>query len=98
MLNSSSPRGRLLRYKADWWPVSVVLVSFFLHFAVYRWASTTVALLALPPLFALSTVVAAFNPPPQHVNVFHSRVLNRVYDLLLAFQTGVGPFTWVLHH
>ena len=34
----------------------------------------------------------------QHVNVFHSRVLNRAYDLLLAVQTGVGPYTWVLHH
>ncbi len=98
MPTSSSPRGRLLRYQADWWPVSVVLSSLFLHVAVYRWASTTVAVLALLPLFALSTVVAAFNHHHQHVNVFHSRVLNRIYDLLLAVQTGVGPYTWVLHH
>ena len=94
MRNSFSP----LRYTADWWPVSVVLASFCLHVVIYRWGSTTVAVLAVLPLFALSTVVAAFNHHHQHVNVFRSRVLNRAYDLLLAVQTGVGPYTWVLHH
>lgn len=93
-----SPRGRFLRYKADWWPVCVVLGSFALHVIVYLWASTTVALLALLPLVGISTAVAAFNHHHQHVNVFYSRVLNRCYDLLLAVQTGVGPYTWVLHH
>jgi len=98
MSNRSSPRGRLLRYKADWWPVSLVLGSFLLHLGFYLWAPPALAALALLPLFALSTMVAAFNHHHQHVNVFHARLLNRVYDVLLAVQTGVGPYTWVLHH
>jgi hypothetical protein len=98
MVDSSSPRGRLLRYRADWWPVSVVVASFLVHVGIYLWATPVLALLALLPLFAISTIVAAFNHHHQHVNAFHSRILNRVYDLLLAVQTGVGPYTWVLHH
>jgi fatty acid desaturase len=98
LMSDSSPRGRLLRYSADWRPLTVVVASFLLHVAVYLWASPGVALLALPAVFAVSTVVAAFNHHHQHVNVFHSRLLNRVYDVVLAVQSGVGPYTWVLHH
>jgi beta-carotene hydroxylase len=98
MHKSPSPRGRMLRYRADWLPVAVVTASFLLHLAIFRWGSTTVAALALLPLFAISTLVAAYNHHHQHVNVFHSRLLNRVYDVVLAVQTGVGPYTWVLHH
>lgn len=98
MSDVSAPRGHLLRYSADWRPVSMVLCAFVLHVAIYWWASPMVALLAMLPLFALSTMVAAFNHHHQHLNAFHSRVLNRLYDLVLAVQTGVGPYTWVLHH
>jgi fatty acid desaturase len=93
-----SARGRLLRYAADWRPVSLVLGSFALHVAVYCFAPPLLALAMLLPIFALSTMVAAFNHHHQHVNVFRSRALNRVYDVILAVQTGVGPYTWVLHH
>jgi len=98
MIKPIAPLGRLLRYDADWWPVSVVLASFLLHAALYFWAPPTLAALSVLPLFALSTMVAAFNHHHQHVNAFRSRWLNRVYDLVLAVQTGVGPYTWVLHH
>jgi fatty acid desaturase len=98
MSDVSSPRGTLLRYSADWLPVSMVMASFALHLAIFWWAPTWLALVALPPVVALSTMVAAFNHHHQHVNVFKSRVLNRLYDLVLAVQTGVGPYTWVLHH
>lgn len=97
-MSSSSTRGSLLRYKADWWPVSVVYGAFALHVVVYFWASTAQALLALPFLFAISTLVAAFNHHHQHLNVFRSRWLNRAHDIVLAVQSGVGPYTWVLHH
>jgi fatty acid desaturase len=96
--SSRSTRGRVLRYAADWWPVTIVSGSFLLHIAVFWFASPAVALLALLPIFAISTVVAAFNHHHQHLNAFHSPFLNRVYDVLLAVQTGVGPYTWVLHH
>jgi len=94
----SSPRGRVLRYAADIRPVSMVLASFVLHIGFYWFASPAIALIAMLPLVALSTMVAAFNHHHQHVNAFRSPFLNRVYDLVLAVQTGVGPYTWVLHH
>jgi fatty acid desaturase len=97
-MTARTSRGRLLRYSADWLPVSFVLCAFLLHLAVFRWASPGLALLAVLPLFAISTLVAAFNHHHQHVFVFHAPVLNRIYDVILAVQTGVGPYTWVLHH
>jgi beta-carotene hydroxylase len=98
MSDATPRRAGLLRYSADWLPVSFVLAAFALHLAVYLWATPLLALVALLPLLALSTLVAAYNHHHQHVNVFHSPVLNRVYDVLLAVQSGVGPYTWVLHH
>jgi len=96
--DAPTTRGRLLRYTADWWPVTIVTGSFLAHVAVFWFASPAFALLALLPIFAVSTAVAAFNHHHQHVNAFNSPALNRVYDVLLAVQTGVGPYTWVLHH
>jgi fatty acid desaturase len=95
---AAATRGRVLRYTADWWPVTIVTGSFLLHVVVFWYATPLIALLAFLPIFAISTVVAAFNHHHQHLNAFHSPVLNRVYDVLLAVQTGVGPYTWVLHH
>jgi len=97
-MSDSSPRGTLLRYSADWWPVSVALASFLVRLGLFFFATPWLALLVLPGVVAVSTVVAAFNHHHQHVNAFRSRVLNRVYDVVLAVQTGVGPYTWVLHH
>ena len=64
------PRGRVLRYAADIRPVSMVLGSFLLHLAFFWFASPVVALIAMLPLVALSTMVAAFNHHHQHVNAF----------------------------
>jgi fatty acid desaturase len=97
-MSDRSTRRRLLRYSADWRPLSVVLAAFLVRVLIYLEASPWLALLALPAVTAVSTVVAAFNHHHQHVNVFRSRLLNRAYDVVLAVQTGVGPYTWVLHH
>ncbi|MGC4088747.1 MAG: fatty acid desaturase [Polyangiaceae bacterium] len=97
-MSARTSRHSLLRYTADWRPLSVVLASFGLHLAVFFWAPPWLALALLPFVVGVSTVVAAFNHHHQHVNVFHSRWLNRAYDVVLAVQSGVGPYTWVLHH
>lgn len=97
-MSDRSPRGRLLRYTADWRPVTVVVAAFALHVVVFLSGRPWLALLALPAVVGVSTVVAAFNHHHQHVNVFRSRLLNRAYDVVLAVQSGVGPYTWVLHH
>ena len=62
-------RSLLLHYSADWWPVSVALAAFLARLALYFLAAPLWALLALPAVFAVSTMIAAFNHHHQHVNV-----------------------------
>lgn len=95
---SPSIRGTILRYKADRASVTFVLLAFAAHLAVFLFASPWVAACLMLPLVVVSACVASLNHHHQHLGVFHSGPLNRVYDLVMALQTGIGPFTWVLHH
>jgi beta-carotene hydroxylase len=98
MSSSSVGRGRLLRYTADRSSVTYVLATFAAHLLVLTCASPTVAAICVVPLFLSSVLVAPLNHHHQHLGVFHSRGLNRVYDIVLALLTGIGPYGWVLHH
>lgn len=91
-------RGTLLRYKADRLSVSVLLATLGLRVAVLTLASPMFAAAFVVPLALLGVLVAPLNHHHQHLGVFRWRVLNRVYDIVLALQTGVAPYTWVLHH
>lgn len=91
-------RGSILRYKADRGPVAFVLVMFAAHVLIWAFATPWVAALSIAPLTVLSMLVAPINHHHQHLNTFRSPVLNRFYDLVLALQTGVSPYAWVLHH
>ncbi len=91
-------RGALLRYTADRASVLYVLSMLALHVTLLLTATPAVAAASVLPLFLLSIGIAPLNHHHQHLGVFHSRVLNRAYDIALALQTGVGPYTWVLHH
>lgn len=87
-----------MKYKADRGPVAFVLLMFGLHGALWYYATPWIALASILPLAALSFFVAPINHHHQHLNTFRSALLNRGYDLMLALQTGVAPFAWVLHH
>jgi beta-carotene hydroxylase len=91
-------RGTILRFHADRLSVAFTLLAFAAHAAAYWFASPLVAVLSAIPLFVVSTMVAPLGHHHQHVNVFRNGALNRIYDLVLALQTGAGPYTWVLHH
>jgi len=93
-----SLKGTILRYQADRRSVSSVLVVFAAHLAVFFFAPTWVAALSLIPLAVLSMFIAPINHHHQHFNTFHSAVLNRLYEIPLALQTGISPYGWVLHH
>lgn len=93
-----SSRGSILKYKADRGPVAFVLLLFAVHVAVWCYAAPWVAVLSIVPLTLLSVFVAAINHHHQHLNTFRSGLLNRGYEIVLALQTGVAPFAWVLHH
>jgi fatty acid desaturase len=93
-----SKKGTVLRYKADRRSVSYVLVMFAAHLVVFFFAPPWVAAACLVPFCILSFFVAPINHHHQHFNTFHSAWLNRMYDISLAMQTGIGPYGWVLHH
>lgn len=43
-------------------------------------------------------IISAWNHHHQHVPTFRRVAFNRVYEMLLAFHTGVSTNLWVLHH
>lgn len=91
-------RGTILRYTADRITVTFVVCLFIMQLAVWYWATPLVAALTTPPLLFLCIITATINHNHQHVNIFRSPWLNRVFDLPLALQSGMGPYSWVLHH
>jgi fatty acid desaturase len=91
-------RGTLLKYKADRGPLAYVLAAFGLRVAVWALATPLVCAISVLPLALLGMFVAPINHHHQHVNTFRAAWLNRLYELVLALQTGVGPYNWVLHH
>ncbi|MCA9583210.1 MAG: fatty acid desaturase, partial [Myxococcales bacterium] len=94
----TAPEGWLLKYRADRRSVALVMASFAMRLGVFLFVTPWVGLLLLPVLMVPSVMVAAYNHHHQHVNTFRSPVLNRLYDIVLALQTGIGPYGWVLHH
>jgi fatty acid desaturase len=93
-----SERDGILKYRADRGPVTYVLALFVAHLALWWLATPFVAVLSVLPLSILSMFVAPINHHHQHLNTFRSPILNRLYDLVLALQTGIAPYGWVLHH
>ena len=91
-------RGKILKYKADRGPAIYVVGMFALHLALWWYASPLVALVSIVPLAIASMFVAPINHHHQHLNTFRSPLVNRFYDLMLALQSGVAPYGWVLHH
>ncbi len=88
----------MLRYKADRGPVAYVLALFVARLAIWGFATPLVCALSVLPLAGLGAFIGAINHHHQHVNTFRASWLNRLYELVLALQTGVGPYSWVLHH
>ena len=97
---SASPdrRGSVLKYKADRGPVAYVVAVFALRMALWALATPLVCVASVIPLTLLGMFIAPINHHHQHLNSFRAPGLNRLYDLLLALQSGAGPYNWVLHH
>jgi fatty acid desaturase len=87
-----------LKYKADRGPIAYVLAVFILRLVVWTLASPLLCAISVIPLAVLGMFIAPINHHHQHVNSFRAPWLNRLYDLVLALQCGVGPYSWVLHH
>ncbi len=90
--------GRFLKYRADRRPVAFASATFAVHAFIFFFAPTWLALVCVVPLVLVSMFVAPINHHHQHLNSFRAPWQNRIYDLVLALQTGIAPFAWVLHH
>ena len=95
---ASDHRGTLLKYKADRGPVAYVVAVFILRLAIWALTTPLICAIAVSPLALLGMFIAPINHHHQHVNSFRASWLNRLYDLVLAPQCGIGPYSWVLHH
>jgi fatty acid desaturase len=95
---SHEHRGTILNYKADRGPISFVMAVFALRVTIWALAGPLVCAATVIPLVVLGMFIAPINHHHQHVNTFRVGWLNRLYELVLALQCGVGPYNWVLHH
>jgi fatty acid desaturase len=95
---ASDRRGTILKYKADRGPVAYVMAIFALRLVIWAVATPLICAFSVVPLVVLGMFIAPINHHHQHVNTFRAAWLNRLYDLALALQTGIGPYGWVLHH
>jgi fatty acid desaturase len=91
-------RGTILKYKADRGPIAYVLAIFVLRLAIWAMATPLICAISVIPLAVLGMFIAPINHHHQHVNSFRAPWLNRLYDLVLSLQSGIGPYGWVLHH
>ena len=91
-------RGTLLKYKADRGAIVFVLAVLALRLLLLGLGTPLACAVAVVPLAVLGMFIAPINHHHQHVNSFRAAWLNRLYDLALAVQCGVGPYSWVLHH
>jgi len=91
-------RGTVLKYKADRGPVAYVVTVFVLRLVLWAVASPMLCAIGVLPLAVLGMFIAPINHHHQHVNSFRAGWMNRIYDLVLSVQSGVAPYTWVLHH
>jgi fatty acid desaturase len=91
-------RGSILKYNADRGPVAYVVAVLLLRGAIWALATPLVCAISVIPLVVLGMFIAPINHHHQHLNSFRRGWMNRLYDLALALQCGVGPYSWVLHH
>jgi fatty acid desaturase len=86
-------------YYADRGPVTLFLGLFCIDLIVFSLnlplgINIVYAFIAFFP----KAMITAWNHHHQHVSTFKSPVLNMALEVMYAFQTGVLPNGWVLHH
>lgn len=89
----------LLRHPADLWPLAVAGTVFLAQLALFFGArGTGWAALGVLALLPLQTVTIACTHNHHHKAVFSAGWLNRLYEMVLFFETGLPPGLLTLHH
>jgi beta-carotene hydroxylase len=90
---------RFIRYKQDIWAILLVLTLISSQLALFFLVDNIYMILAaVASLIVLQGSAAAVNHNHQHLPIFMSHRLNRLFEVALFFNTGCGPWAWVLHH
>ena len=89
----------LLRHKIDIIPVTYTLLIAGVQFALFFFVDTVwIVGLSVLVLFPFQCSAIAIDHNHHHLNTFTVRLLNRVFESILYFQTGASPYSWTLHH
>jgi beta-carotene hydroxylase len=90
---------RILRYREDWRAVVMVSAVFAVQMYLYCFGRSpiwmAVAVLVLLPIQQLERACIHYH---HHKYVFVVEPLNRLYELMLFFGTGLSPYQFTLHH
>ena len=92
-------RAQILRYPVDIWAALLVVGLFSAQLATYLyvenpWVRAAIVVGLLP----LHVSATAYNHNHIHVLTFVPRPLNRIFELMLFFETGSSPFSGTLNH
>ncbi|MCJ8330822.1 MAG: fatty acid desaturase [Lentisphaeria bacterium] len=90
---------KIFKYKADRVPVILFVALFALDLLVFYFANQPWMVIAwlFIGIFP-KTCVCAFGHHHQHLNTFHQPIVNRLYEIIIAFETGITSQAWFLHH
>jgi fatty acid desaturase len=89
----------IFRQKADQLPITIFALFFILDSLIYFNINN--------PLFVIAWFfigiwpkgnICAWNHHHQHYSTFRSTLVNRILEIVFAFQTGVTTKAWFLHH
>jgi len=90
---------RFFKYKADRWPVFIILMLTLLDFTLYFTLNSSVWLFAYYLLMIIPKgVICSWNHHHQHLFTFRQSALNRALEFFYALHTGVTTNLWRLHH
>jgi fatty acid desaturase len=89
---------KILKYKIDILPLSYILLLFLAQLLAAIYLTHIGAVIFLLVSLMFFTIPAAFSHHQQHHPIFYSALLNRLFEILLGFQTACTPHLWVLHH
>ena len=89
----------LVRKKIDYYPITIILLIFFLDLTVFFLSPTWILTL----LWSLASIyikgfTCSVNHHHQHYKFFTARWANRILEFIMGTQTGVLGELWVLHH
>ncbi len=66
---------------------------------LFFWVDTIwVLCAAVTLLLPLQISAITINHNHHHLNFLHFRLMNRIFESVLYFQTGTSPYSWTLHH